>query len=366
MICGNNKGVKLMRDDVNYRERAEVTKEILMNSLSVSDFARHRSEYNWINTQKQLLSKGELPKDRKQFLDKFLPKWEYETEVLLDSMHALKVKELYNKGYTDLKLFAELNDIKDAYLLAYCGIFDIKTLMNIPANLMLVKNINDTFLSNLQRKLKEGVLRPTKRAFSLAQAISRTQFVILREFEPRLLQEHLSKFWMFEKVEYTYDLTPRKLCLFNYCSPSYYDERKGELKMVYNPKEINGTVIPKIPDGEILGCDIILRNLPKTWNNPAKLNELLCHKQYDSFFAHLLQARHSHELGRKPKKGLWDPNGFVAPPAAEFSSPAPEHSSPGSEYSGSGSEYGGSAGEYGGGGGEYGGSDGDGDGDGDE
>ena len=105
-----------MRDDANYIERAEVTKEILMNSLSVSDFAKHRSEYNWINTQKQLLNKGELPKDRKQFLDKFLPKWEYETEVLLDSMHALKVKELYDKGYTDLKLFAELNNIKDAYL----------------------------------------------------------------------------------------------------------------------------------------------------------------------------------------------------------------------------------------------------------
>ena len=323
-----------MRDDANYIERAEVTKEILMNSLSVSDFAKHRSEYNWINTQKQLLNKGELHKDRKQFLDKFLPKWEYETEVLLDSMHALKVKELYDKGYTDLKLFAELNNIKDAYLLAYSGIFDIKTLMNIPINLMLVKNINDTFLSNLQRKLREGVLKPTKRAFLLAQAISKTQFAILREFEPRLIEEYLSKFWMFEKVEYTYYLTPRKFCLFNFCSPSYYDEEKGELKMVYNPKEINGVVIPKIPDGEILGCTIILQNLPKTWNNPAKLNELLCHKQYDAFFAHMLQARHSHELGRKPKKGQFDPTGFVVPPANEYAPMANEYSSVGSEYSG--------------------------------
>ena len=85
-----------MRDDVNYRQRAEVTRKILMESLSVSDFARHRSEYNWVNTQKQLLNKGELPKDRKQFLDSILPKWDYDTDVLLDSMHALKVKELYN------------------------------------------------------------------------------------------------------------------------------------------------------------------------------------------------------------------------------------------------------------------------------
>ncbi len=355
MICGNNKGVKLMRDDVNYRERAEVTKEILMNSLSVSDFAKHRSEYNWINTQKQLLSKGELPRDRKQFLDKFLPKWDYDTEVLLDSMHSLKVKELYNKGYEDLKLFSELNDIKETYLLAYCGIFDIKTLMNIPTNIMLVKNINDSFLNNLQRRLKEGVLKPTKRAYKLAQAISKTQFAILRWYEPSLTYEHLSKFWMFEKVEYTNELTPRKFAYFNYCSPSYYDEVKQELKMIYNPKEINGTVIPKWPDVEILGCEIILRNLPRSWNNTSQLNELLYHKQYDAFFAHLLQARHSYDIGRKPTKGLWNPNEFVAPPADEFPGGAPEFASPAPEYNSGAAEYSGSGGEIGGSGGEFGG-----------
>ena len=322
----------LMRDDVNYRQRAEVVRELLMNSLSVSEFAKNRSEYNWINTQKQLLSKGELPKDRKQFLDKFLPKWDSDTEVLLDSMHALKVKELYNKGYADLKLFSELHDIKDTYLLAYCGIFDIKTLMNIPTNIMLVKNISDTFLSNLQRKLKEGVLKPTKRAYKLAQAISKTQYAVLKWYEPSLTYEHLSKFWMFENVEYTHDLTPRKLAYFNFCSPSYYDEGKQELRMVYNPKEINGTVIPKWPDGDILGCEIILRNLPRSWNNASQLNELLCHKQYDAFFAHLLQARHSFDLGRKPKKGLWDPNGFVAPPADEFAAVGDECADPGGEF----------------------------------
>lgn len=354
MICGNYKGVNYMRDDVNYRQRAEITRKILMESLSVSDFAKHRSEYNWINTQKQLLSKGELPKDRKQFLDKFLPKWEYETEVLLDSMHALKVKELYNKGYTDLKLFAELNDMKDAYLLAYCDIFDIKTLMNIPANLMLLKNINDTFLSNLQRKLKEGVLRPTKRAYKLAQAISRTQFGILREWESTLYFHHLSKYWLFDKVEYTYDLTPRKLGLFNFCSPSYYDEKTGEIKMIYTPNDVRKVVVESNVN-DSLGCNTILTNLPKTWNNPGKLNELLCHKQYDIFLTYWLQSKDNFEMGRKPKRGLWGPNGFVVPPADEFSSPAPEHSSPAPEHSSPAPEYSGSGSEYSGGGSEFGG-----------
>ena len=108
-----------MRDDVNYRQRAEETKLVLMNSLTVSDFAKHRSEYNWLNAQKQSLSRGDLPKDRKQFLDKFLPRWDYDTEVLLENMHDLRIKELYNQGYKDLKLFAEVNNIKDAYLLAF-------------------------------------------------------------------------------------------------------------------------------------------------------------------------------------------------------------------------------------------------------
>jgi hypothetical protein len=364
MICGNDKGVKSMRDDVNYRQRAEVTRKILMESLSVSDFARHRSEYNWINTQKQLLNKGELPKDRKQFLDSILPKWDYDTDVLLDSMHALKVKELYNQGYSDLKLFSEVSNIGDAYILAYSGINDVKTLMNIPVNLLLVKNINNDFLFNLQRKLREGVFKPTKRAFNLAQAISRTQFGILREWESTLYFHHLSKYWLFDKVEYTYDLTPRKLGLFNFCSPSYYDEKTGEIKMIYTPNDVRKVVVESNAN-DSLGCNTILTNLPKTWNNPGKLNELLCHKQYDIFLTYWLQSKDNFEMGRKPKRGLWDPNSFVAPPADEFSTPAPEHSSPAPEYSGSGAEYSGSGSEFGGSGGEFGG-DCDGDGDGDE
>lgn len=324
-----------MRDDVNYRQRAEETKLALMNSLTISDFAKHRSEYNWLNTQKQALNKGELHKDRKQFLDTFLPRWEYDTDVLLEKMHGLKVKELYNQGYSDLKLFSDVSDINDAYILAYNKILDVKTLMNIPTNLLLVKNINDEFLFNLQRKLKEGVFKPTKRAFNLAQAISRVQYGVLREYEGSLYFHHLSKFWLFNKVEYTYNLSPKQIGLFNLCSPSYYDEKTGVIKMVYNPKQINGVVIPKIDSGEILGCNTMLMNLPKTWNNPAKLNELLNHKEYNSFFAHWMQCKKSYENKNKSKDKNWNSNGFIASPAAEFSSP-------GDEINGSGGDFGGS------------------------
>ena len=320
-----------MRDDVNYRQRAEVTRKLLMESLSVSDFARHRSEYNWINTQKQLLSKGELPKDRKKFLDEFLPKWDNDTDVLLDSMHTLKVKELYSQGYTDLKVFSEVSNINDAYILAYSGIMDIKTLMNIPANLLLVKNINDVFLDNLQRKLREGILKPTKRAFNLSQAIWRTQFGVLREWESTLYFHHLSKFWLFDKVEYTYDLSPRKFSLFNFCSPCIYDENTGEIKKVYTPNDICSKVIND-DINDYLGCNHILTNLPKGWNNSSIMNELVCHKQYDTFFAYWLQSKHNYELGRKPNRQVFDPDKFVAPPAEEYADPAPEFSDPGGEF----------------------------------
>ena len=136
-------------------------------------------------------------------------------------------------------------------------------------------------------------------------------------------------------------------------------------KMIYTPNDVRKVVVESNAN-DSLGCNTILTNLPKTWNNSAKLNELLCHKQYDIFLTYWLQSKDNFEMGRKPKRGVWDPNSFVAPPADEFSSPAPEHSSPAPEYSGSGAEYSGSGSEFGGSGGEFGGDcDGDGDGDGD-
>lgn len=268
-----------MRDDVNYRQRAEETKRVLMDSLTVSDFIKHKSEYNWVNTQKQFLLKGELPKDRKQFLDKFLPKWNENIDVLLENMHSLKIKELYNQGYTDLKTFSDVNSIKDAYMLAYVGITDIKTLMNIPSNLLIVKETNNPFLNSLQKKLREGLFKPTKRALNLAQAISKTQFAILHQYEPNLKSSDIALFWLHDSVPYTYSLIekPYRLWMFNFCSPSYYNEKESKIEMLFTPSQVKDLVREhyRFRDDYNANTKNILINLCKTWNNSTLLTSLL-------------------------------------------------------------------------------------------
>lgn len=266
-----------MRDDINYRQRAEETKLVLMNSLTVSDFAKHRSEYNWLNAQKQSLSRGDLPKDRKQFLDKFLPRWDYDTEVLLENMHDLRIKELYNQGYKDLKLFAEVNNIKDAYLLAFIGLRDIKNLMLVPANLLLVEQTNNEFMNVLQKKLRQGIFKPSKMALRLSQAICKTQFGILKHYAPNLKGSDLVEFWLYANVKYTHTLRkkPRRLCLFNFCSPSIYNEKTGQIETLYTPSEVQSLVQPnKSFSNDYFSSAKIMQNLYKMWMKPSEIDYL--------------------------------------------------------------------------------------------
>ena len=224
------------------------------------------------------MNKGELPNDRKHFLDKFLPKWDYDTDVLLENMHAMRIKEMYNQGYTDLKLFSEVSNMKDTYLLAYLGISDIKTLMNIPANLLFIKRINNPFLVGLQKRLKEGFMKPTKMAFDIAQAISKIQYGILRYYEPDLKGSDLVSFWLYKNVKYTYELIdkPRRLWLFNFCSPSYYNEETGQIVMLFSPSEVKNLVIRNPYFRNDYGHDSgrIMLSLYRTWNNSTLLNDL--------------------------------------------------------------------------------------------